>query len=120
MAEEENQNEVKDEASDIAPFDPTKKKKKKKVVIQDLSDDSVDNLADKTESLSVSDGLETSFSGLKKKKKKPAHTDLLNDEKENEGNDFDDHIGEDEEGDGIVLQQQFPWEGSDRDYKYEE
>jgi translation initiation factor 2 subunit 2 len=35
----------------IAPFDPTKKKKKKKVVIQDLADDSVDNLTEKTETL---------------------------------------------------------------------
>ncbi|CAK9182338.1 unnamed protein product [Ilex paraguariensis] len=126
MAEEENRNEVKevgkDDAADIAPFDPTKKKKKKKVLIQDPADDSVENLAEKTESLSVSEGLETTFSGLKKKKKKPVHTDLLTDEKENEVNDFDgnDHMGEDEEGEGIVLQQQFPWEGSDRDYEYEE
>lgn len=30
-----------------------------------------------------------------------------------------DAIGDDEEGDGIVLQQ-YPWEGSDRDYEYEE
>lgn len=36
----------------IAPFDPTKKKKKKKVVIQDPADESVDKLAEKTESLS--------------------------------------------------------------------
>lgn len=36
----------------LAPFDPTKKKKKKKVVIQDPSDDSVDKLAEKTETLS--------------------------------------------------------------------
>lgn len=30
-----------------------------------------------------------------------------------------DTVGEDEEGEGIVLQQ-YPWEGTDRDYKYEE
>ena len=30
-----------------------------------------------------------------------------------------DTIGEDGEGEGIVLQQ-YPWEGSDRDYEYEE
>ncbi|KAK4407636.1 Eukaryotic translation initiation factor 2 subunit beta [Sesamum angolense] len=124
MAEEENQNEmkeeVKDDIGDLAPFDPTKKKKKKKPVAQDLvEEESVDSLAEKTESLSVSDGLETSFTGLKKKKKKPAHTDLLTEEKENIGEDLDDIIGEDEEGEGIVLQQ-FPWEGSDRDYEYEE
>ncbi|KAL0370861.1 UNVERIFIED_CONTAM: Eukaryotic translation initiation factor 2 subunit beta [Sesamum angustifolium] len=124
MAEEENQNEmkeeVKDDIGDLAPFDPTKKKKKKKPVAQDLvEEESVDSLAEKTESLSVSDGLETSFTGLKKKKKKPAHTDLLTEEKENIGEDLDDIIGEDEEGEGIVLQQS-PWEGSDRDYEYEE
>lgn len=33
-----------------------------------------------------------------------------------------DHNGEDGEGEGegIVLQPRYPWEGSDRDYKYEE
>lgn len=31
-----------------------------------------------------------------------------------------DDFGEDEEGEGIVLQQQLPWEGTDRDYEYEE
>ncbi|KAL1536417.1 eukaryotic translation initiation factor 2 subunit beta-like [Salvia divinorum] len=54
----------------------------------------------------------------KKKKKKVAHADL-NEEKEAVGEDVDDTIGEDEEGEGIVLQQ-YPWEGSDRDYEYEE
>ncbi|XP_009630890.1 eukaryotic translation initiation factor 2 subunit beta isoform X2 [Nicotiana tabacum] len=122
MAEEEYQKEMKgelqDEVADIAPFDPTKKKKKKKVVIQDPADDLVDSLAEKTESLSVSEGLETAFSG-KKKKKKPAHTDLLSDEKENVADDVDDHFGDDEEAEGIVLHH-YPWEGSDRDYEYEE
>ncbi|KAG6418054.1 hypothetical protein SASPL_120252 [Salvia splendens] len=123
MTEDDNQNEVKeevkDDVGDIAPFDPSKKKKKKKPVAQELGEeDSVDTLAEKTENLSVSDGLETSFAGLKKKKKKPAHTDL-NEEKETVGEDVDDTIGEDEEGEGIVLQQ-YPWEGSDRDYEYEE
>jgi translation initiation factor 2 subunit 2 len=122
MAEEENQNEmkeVKDDVGDMAPFDLTKKKKKKKPVIQDLAEEEpVDALAEKTESLSVSDTLETSFAGQKKKKKKPMHTDL-NEEKENAGQDLDDITGEDEEGEGIVLQQ-YPWEGSDRDYEYEE
>lgn len=32
---------------------------------------------------------------------------------------FVDQMGEDEEAEGIVLQQ-YPWEGSDRDYEYEE
>ncbi|KAF9670965.1 hypothetical protein SADUNF_Sadunf13G0123900 [Salix dunnii] len=40
----------------------------------------VDSLAEKTESLSVSDGLESSFTGLKKKKKKPVETSLLDEE----------------------------------------
>lgn len=36
----------------LAPFDPSKKKKKKKPVAQELvEDDSVDTLAEKTESL---------------------------------------------------------------------
>ncbi|KAM7470033.1 hypothetical protein LguiA_008216 [Lonicera macranthoides] len=37
------------------------------------------------------------------------------------GDDLDDPVAE-EEGEGIVLQQQqrLPWEGSDRDYEYDE
>lgn len=31
-----------------------------------------------------------------------------------------DHAGVDEEGEGTVPQSRFPWEGSDRDYEYEE
>jgi len=31
-----------------------------------------------------------------------------------------DHTGKDEEEDGIMLQPRYPWEGSDRDYEYEE
>jgi len=120
MAEEENPIEMKEEGADIAPFDATKKKKKKKVVIQDPADDPVEQLAEKTESLSVSDGLEPAFLGLKKKKKKPVQNDLLDDEKETTGDDVDDDVGEDEEGEGIVLHQRFPWEGTDRDYEYEE
>ncbi|XP_021599334.1 eukaryotic translation initiation factor 2 subunit beta isoform X2 [Manihot esculenta] len=111
---------VRDEVADLAPFDPTKKKKKKKVVIQDSADDSVDKLAEKTVSLSVSDGLESTFTGLKKKKKKPVETSILNEESVDAREDLDDHVGEDEEGEGIELQQQlYPWEGSDRDYEYE-
>ncbi|XP_019168458.1 PREDICTED: eukaryotic translation initiation factor 2 subunit beta-like isoform X2 [Ipomoea nil] len=119
MAEEENQTAMKDELGEvIAPFDPTKKKKKKKVTIVDAADDSVDSLAEKTENLSVSEGLETTFSG-KKKKKKQVHSDLLNDDQENAGEDMDDHFEDDDEAERIVLQQ-LPWEGSDRDYEYEE
>ncbi|XP_051113343.1 eukaryotic translation initiation factor 2 subunit beta-like [Andrographis paniculata] len=122
MAENEDQtamNEVKDDVGDITSFDPTKKKKKKKVVVQDLvEEEPVDTLVEKTESLTVSDAVETSFAGLKKKKKKPAPTDL-NEEKENVAENSEDINGEDEDGEGIVLQQ-YPWEGTDRDYEYEE
>ncbi|KAJ4970027.1 hypothetical protein NE237_003126 [Protea cynaroides] len=111
---------VKDDVAELAPFDPTKKKKKKKVVIQDPTDDAVDKLAEKTENLSVSDGLENTFAGMKKKKKKLVETDTLKDVNEDAGEDLDEHVGEEEEGEGIVLGQQFPWEGSDRDYEYEE
>ncbi|KAG5567103.1 hypothetical protein RHGRI_002613 [Rhododendron griersonianum] len=120
MADSEGPSEVKEDVADIAPFDPSKKKKKKKVVIQDPADDDVDKLVEKTENLSVADSVENTFSGLKKKKKKPVQTEVLSDENENVGDDLDDHIGEDEEGEGIVLQPQLPWEGSDRDYEYEE
>ncbi|KAH8479938.1 hypothetical protein H0E87_030226 [Populus deltoides] len=113
---------VKDEVAELAPFDPTKKKKKKKVVIQENADEAVDSLADKTESLSVSDGLESSFTGLKKKKKKPVETSMLDEETGDAGEDLDDHAGEDEKGEGADLQQQQrnPWDGTDRDYEYEE
>ncbi|MQL76871.1 hypothetical protein Taro_009292 [Colocasia esculenta] len=118
---EEARVDVKEEAAELAPFDPTKKKKKKKVVIQSPADE-VDKLAEKTENLSVSEGLEQSFVGLKKKKKKPVETDFLNDEHGDAGEDLDgDTVGEDEEAEGIVLGGgQFPWEGTDRDYFYEE
>jgi len=113
-------NDVKEEVADIAPFDPTKKKKKKKVVIQDPADDSVEKVTEQTENLSVSDGLESTFSGLKKKKKKAVDTSSLNEESGEVGEDLDDHAGVDEEGEGTVPQSRFPWEGSDRDYEYEE
>ncbi|KAJ0778829.1 putative translation initiation factor IF2/IF5 [Helianthus annuus] len=53
---------------------------------------------------------EPTFTGLKKKKKKQVHTDLLDIESHNAEEDINDPIGEDEK----------PWEGTDRDYKYEE
>eukprot|EP00262_Sarcandra_glabra_P009217 TRINITY_DN23297_c0_g1_i1.p1 TRINITY_DN23297_c0_g1~~TRINITY_DN23297_c0_g1_i1.p1 ORF type:complete len:270 (-),score=62.65 TRINITY_DN23297_c0_g1_i1:187-996(-) len=117
---EETPIDLKDDVAELAPFDPTKKKKKKKVVIQDPVEDAVDKLSEKTENLSVADGSESSFAGMKKKKKKPVETDFLNEENGDDGEDLDDHVGEDEEGEGIVLQTRYPWEGSDRDYKYEE
>lgn len=112
--------EVKEDVPEITPFDPTKKKKKKKVVIQDVAADSVEKLSEKTESLSVSDGTENAFSGLKKKKKKPVELDTLSDENVDIGEDVDDHNGELEEGEQIVLPTRYPWDGSDRDYEYEE
>ncbi|KAL3621630.1 hypothetical protein CASFOL_036542 [Castilleja foliolosa] len=112
--------EMKDDVPYIAPFDQSKKKKKKKPVAHDLvEEEPVDNLVNKTESLSVSDSVEPSFAGSKKKKKKAAHADLLDEEKENLCEDSKDVMGEDEEGEGIVLQQ-YTCEKSDRDYQYEE
>lgn len=118
---EENPTDVREEVPELAPFDPNKKKKKKKPVVQDTTE-VMDKLAEKTDDLSVSDDLETSFVGMKKKKKKPVETDFLNDENGDAGEDHDgNRVGEDEEGEGIVLGVvRYPWEGTDRDYKYEE
>ncbi|KAF5728785.1 eukaryotic translation initiation factor 2 subunit beta [Tripterygium wilfordii] len=110
---------LKDEVGELAPFDPTKKKKKKKVVVQDSADDSVDKLAEKTESLSVSDGVENTFAGMKKKKK-PVQTNILHEEIGDAVEDLDEHAGQDEEAEAIDLRPRYPWEGSDRDYEYEE
>jgi len=123
MAEEDKEVKVEEgqeEAADPVPFDATKKKKKKKVTIQEAPDDSLGILPEKLDGLSVSDGLDTNFAGLKKKKKKSTQISTSNDEKENLGDDdMDDHIEEDEEAEGIVLEH-FSWEGTNRDYLYEE
>ncbi|XP_078447890.1 eukaryotic translation initiation factor 2 beta subunit [Wolffia australiana] len=112
---------LKEEVAELAPFDPSKKKKKKKVVIQEATEE-VEKLAEKTENLSVSEGLEPSFIGLKKKKKKPVDTDFLTEERgdaEEEQN--VEAAVEDEEAEGIVLGgSQLPWEGTARDYYYDE
>lgn len=111
---------VKEEVPELAPFDPTKKKKKKKVVIQEAEDDSVDKSNEKTDPLSVSEGLESTFAGLKKKKKKPVETSILNEESGDAG-EVDDNVGEDGGGEEPGLQQQrYPWDGTERDYSYEE
>ncbi|KAJ4775832.1 Eukaryotic translation initiation factor 2 subunit beta [Rhynchospora pubera] len=116
-----------DPVHELAPFDPSKKKKKKKVVIQDPAEEP-DKPADKTEEPpAATDGPELNFAGMKKKKKKQVDTTFINDEEENketgeagEGS-LDDQIGEDEEGEGIDLgAPRYPWEGTDRDYTYEE
>ncbi|XP_076924459.1 eukaryotic translation initiation factor 2 subunit beta-like [Bidens hawaiensis] len=123
MAEENQlELEMKDEVTSLAPFDSTKKKKKKKVVIQDPADDTMEQLAEKTETLYVSDGLESTFTGLKKKKKKPIQTDLLDEDKVNGDEDLDNRVAEEhEQGEGIVLEQKLhPWDGTNRDYSYEE
>ncbi|KAK9941004.1 hypothetical protein M0R45_017634 [Rubus argutus] len=117
---DENQNDVKEEVPEIATFDRTKKKKKKKVVISESTNNSVDKLAEKTENLAVSDGPETAFSGLKKKKKKTVESSILKEENGETREDLDERTGENEEGEGIVLGASYPWEGSDRDYHYEE
>ncbi|CAL5061010.1 unnamed protein product [Urochloa decumbens] len=120
MANEEHA-EKREEVTELAPFDPTKKKKKKKVVTQDPSDE-VDKLADKTESLAVSEPADLNFTGMKKKKKKQVDLDSsladLGDGEEAQ----DDQAVDDEQGEGIVLGggPRYPWDGTDRDYKYEE
>ncbi|OEL14862.1 Eukaryotic translation initiation factor 2 subunit beta [Dichanthelium oligosanthes] len=107
----------------LAPFDPTKKKKKKKVVIQETSDE-VDKLAEKTESLAVAESSEPSFAGMKKKKKKHVELDSSLTEAGDGDDAGDDQVREDEEAEEIVLGgvavTRYPWEGTDRDYKYEE
>ncbi|XP_021752190.1 eukaryotic translation initiation factor 2 subunit beta-like isoform X2 [Chenopodium quinoa] len=100
---------------ELGSFDPTKKKKKKKV-----TDKNVEPLADTMENMTVSDGADTSFAGLKKKKKKPVDPNLFDDDVgEVEVND---DIGEDGHGDECdeVQLPQFPWKGTDRNYVYEE
>ncbi|KAI3911415.1 hypothetical protein MKW98_010302, partial [Papaver atlanticum] len=112
----------KDDVAELAPFDPSKKKKKKKPVAlsTDLADDSLDKLTEKTDNLSVAEGVENAFAGLKKKKKKPVESEFLNGDNGDAIEDLDDQVKEDEEGEGIVLQTRYPWEGTDRDYEYEE
>ncbi|OIV95666.1 hypothetical protein TanjilG_01460 [Lupinus angustifolius] len=161
---DEARNDLKEEVPEVVPFDPTKKKKKKKITIIDPADDPVDKLAEKTENLSasfssaVSEGVESTFAGLKKKKKKPVmgsnpknslfacdnkakytylpQTPLggslvhwatlveisnLNDESGDVPEDVDAlDPAEEDEDDISSLQPRYPWEGSDRDYEYEE
>ncbi|XP_057723094.1 eukaryotic translation initiation factor 2 subunit beta-like [Arachis stenosperma] len=115
---DEPQNDMKEEVAEITPFDPSKKKKKKKTTIIDPADD-LDKLAEKTENLTVAEGVESTFAGLKKKKKKPVEISNLNEESGDAVEDLDD-AAEQDEGDPISLQPRYPWEGSDRDYQYEE
>jgi translation initiation factor 2 subunit 2 len=111
---------VKEEVPNIAPFDPTKKKKKKKPTVVDLDDDSVDKLAEKTENLSVSEGFDSTLAGAKKKKKKQVDISNLIDESADAKNEDLDDLAEEDDQDAVSLQPRYPWEGSDRDYQYEE
>ncbi|XP_023728421.1 eukaryotic translation initiation factor 2 subunit beta isoform X1 [Lactuca sativa] len=104
---EQTSSESKDDIGEIAPFDPTKKKKKKKVVIQDIAED--DRLSEKIDNLSLADGVENAFVGMKKKKKTPVSITHLQTKK----------MANDEE-DTNNSRQKYPWEGTDRDYLYEE
>ncbi|KAF2596030.1 hypothetical protein F2Q68_00007614 [Brassica cretica] len=108
MADENNEmKELKDEQEEeLAPFDPTKKKK---VVLQDPIEEPTEAQAETSYSdlLPANDGLEGPSFGTKKKKKSVlCLLKVANDE---------------EEAEGIDLQQpRYPWEGSDRDYIYDE
>ncbi|KAL0375473.1 UNVERIFIED_CONTAM: Eukaryotic translation initiation factor 2 subunit beta [Sesamum radiatum] len=122
MAHQESSKDV--DVPDIAPFDPTKKKNKNKVVVQDpppppaVADDPAHNIiTHNTQTISTSDqGVETAFVGLKKKKKKPLESDTPNDQN---ADNLDGLDGNKEDGESN-LHPKYPWEGSDRDYEYEE
>jgi len=115
---------------EIGTFDPTKKKKKKKVRMQEDEEvEPVEKLAQRVETLTVADGVESTFAGLKKKKKKKPVEGEVADEEEANGGVAEEPNGveldaeedeDDEEAEEIVLEARFPWEGSDRDYQYEE
>ncbi|KAI3883316.1 hypothetical protein MKX03_000332 [Papaver bracteatum] len=51
---------------------------------------------------------------------KKVESELLNEDNGDAIEDLEDQVKEDEEGEGIVLQILYPWEGTDRDYEYEE
>ncbi|KAK9986320.1 hypothetical protein SO802_031271 [Lithocarpus litseifolius] len=99
--------ELKDDISDIATFDPTKKKKKKKKGLG-FADDSVDKLTEKTENVGGRHELGKTIVSDEE--------EVLNDENVDSWEDID---VMDEEGEGIVLMQN-SWERTDRDYEYEE
>ncbi|MCO5564940.1 hypothetical protein L7F22_018610 [Adiantum nelumboides] len=119
---EDQQDEVLQGVGELAPFDPTKKKKKKKVVIQDPSEvENVESIAEKVEGLSLAEGMDSTFAGKKKKKKKPVENDVQDDENGDFRGDVNgNQVDDEEEGEGIVLRAQYPWEGTTRDYHYEE
>ncbi|KAH9608794.1 hypothetical protein KSS87_019687 [Heliosperma pusillum] len=118
MASEDSINDV----PELAPFDPSKKKKKKKTTAQEFVEEIAEPLTDKMENMTVTDGAETSFAGLKKKKKKPVDPNMFSTDVVEGVEEKEDDIGEDEDVDEeeLVQQTRYPWEGSDRDYLYEE
>ncbi|CAN8244236.1 unnamed protein product [Cochlearia groenlandica] len=121
MADEINEMKEEQEVLPI-PFDPTnKKKKKKKVDLQDTTKDSRESSLEMSDSFQVNDVAESSFTGLKKKKKKTVESSLLNDDSVDAAEDLDEHLNDEEDGDGTTLQRErYPWEGSERDYLYDE
>ncbi|XP_071738422.1 eukaryotic translation initiation factor 2 subunit beta-like [Rutidosis leptorrhynchoides] len=106
---EQTSSESKEDIHEIAPFDPTKKKKKKKVVIQDIGED--EHLSEKIDNLSIADGVENAFAGMKKKKKKAVSFQVFADDPCDVGKDVEDVKN---------LEPKLPWEGTDRDYYYGE
>ncbi|KAI4353571.1 hypothetical protein L6164_002509 [Bauhinia variegata] len=115
--EDENSAGVKEhvDITHMSSFDPTKRKKKKKKV-QIQADDYVDNLTEKTAKLTISEEQKDAFIGLKKKNVVPVELYDFSDDRLDFGDDLG---GEDEIGNGFV-QSQYPWDGTDRDYNYEE
>ncbi|CAH2054564.1 unnamed protein product [Thlaspi arvense] len=112
--------EIIDVQQELAPFDPTKKKKKKKVVLKDLAESATEAQMEKADPMPVNDdGLESTLTGMEVKKKPVSvESSSLNDESVEA---LDEHGNDEEERDGVILQQKrYPWEGSDRDYQYEE
>ncbi|PWA60412.1 Translation initiation factor IF2/IF5 [Artemisia annua] len=114
MADKENRMMIKEEGAELGAFGPTNKMKGKQVVTFDPADDSSQSPLPQnklsyasegtSEVLAVSQGLEPTSTGIKKKKKKQlVDTEPLDEENENTGKDLD-----------------YPSEGADRDYTYEE
>jgi len=113
--------ELKEEiGGEIGAFDPTKKKKKKKVrMVEDEEPVPVKEVAP------AEGAVDSAFLGLKKKKKKkPVEGESLEEENgdaEDEANAGAELEAEDDEpAEGIELGTAYPWEGTDRDYKYDE